>query len=46
MNGSDYAGLPSSLPWPYQIVTAMDGKFKKTGETPGNQLLENFWPLG
>jgi hypothetical protein len=26
MNGSDYAGLPSSLLWPYQIVSIVDGQ--------------------
>jgi len=27
--GSDYAGLPISSLWPYQIVTTMDGKFER-----------------
>jgi hypothetical protein len=36
MDGSDYAGLPSSLLWPYQIVTTVDGQIpqEKTGEIP------------
>jgi hypothetical protein len=29
MNGSDYAGLPGSSPWPYQIVTIVAGQIEK-----------------
>jgi hypothetical protein len=29
MNGSDYAGLPSNLPWPCKISTIRDGRCKR-----------------
>ena len=31
MNGSDYAGLPSSSLWPCPILTIVDGKYKRKG---------------
>jgi hypothetical protein len=42
MNGSDYAGLPSSLLWPYQIVTTADGQSQ---EEKMEKLLEKISPF-
>jgi len=38
MNGSDYAGLPSSSLWPYQIVMALNGQIQK--ERMGKVLMK------
>jgi len=40
-SGSDYAGLPSSLLWPYQTVTTIDGKSKR--KKWGNSFRGTEW---
>ena len=35
INGSDYAGLPSSSPWSYKMLTIVDGKSKRKRVHPG-----------